>query len=276
MASLDVDRRTRQKICHEPSTSPTTTNTATSNVKDGCSNGSTSARKSTTTVDHPDSQSQASSSGGGGGDTSNQPILPAFRTASRDSTASAAATSTSTSTSTQSAPEDHVDSQEPPVEKSIRDESSPAGSGIRGGDHQTDRSGSVDLLSTISSESAEYDFRLDGCHWVNEEAGSGSDSLMKGWSAASSHSEEDEALQGRVLTCSDWDDLLHSTENGASGGCPDAGAARTNHAFGCVYGRGSSEGFRSTGEISVTLSHMVRGSAGIFLKIIINLINKIV
>ena len=251
-----MDRRTRQKTCHEPSTSPSTTNTAASDVKDGCSNSSATARKSTT-VDDPDPQSQASSSGGGG-DTSNQPILPVSRNSSSGSTASSAA-ATSTSTSTQSAPEDYFDVQELWIEKSIRDESSPASSGLRRGDYQAGRSSSLDLLSTVSSESAEYDFRLDGCPWVNEDAGSGSESLMKSWSAASNHSEEEEALQSRVLTCSDWVDLLHATEgssgvNGAPGGCPDTGAARTNHAFGGVYGRGS------TGEISVALSHMVRAS----------------
>ena len=251
-----------------PSPKATTTTTVASNdnaQKDGCNNDSASNRESTPKFDDCDPRAQVSSAV----DTNNQPI-PASRAVNRDHkgrdpsvssiAAAPAALPISTAASTQSAQEDNFDSREPTGERSVHDESAPAGSGLRGGDHQADRSSSVDLLSTISSESTDYDFRLDGCHWVNDEAGSGSDSLMKSWSAASSQSEE-EALQNRVLTCSDWVDLMHSTEaasgvNAAPGGCPDAGAARTNDASGGVHGRGSG-GPRSTGEISVALSHMV-------------------
>ena len=133
------------------------------------------------------------------------------------------------------------------------------------GDNQSARTGPIDLLATISSDSAEYDFRLDSCHWVNEGTSTSSaspDPLMKSWSAGSSHSE-DEALQSRVLTCSDWDAFLHSADGGgginpAPGSSIDAcGGLKANHLAAGDDSGHVPETPRSEDEITVTLSHMV-------------------
>ncbi|CAM9472184.1 unnamed protein product, partial [Ascophyllum nodosum] len=151
-----MDRRMRQKILHGPTSYVTVA---------GDGNGTYSNR--VTTGEHRGPLSLASS-----GNINNHPIntrrVNCIARGPNSSLTAAELPTSSGESSTSSGSECECRNRSAPDSGASNREGVSSLSTSQQGDNQSARTGPIDLLATISSDSAEYDFRLDSCHWVNE------------------------------------------------------------------------------------------------------------